>query len=172
VTEFDETALWLFVTVVVWQLFEFYNDSSEADSSLGFDDELLVTDLVARSNYNYMDVITALFSVIFSANFSGLIPYAQTATSQMVFALILSLSTMLTIWAHAIYDNKLAMLNHFLPSGSPLVITPFIILIELVSNLSRVISLAVRLFANMTSGHALLKILASFGLGALTLAGI
>jgi F-type H+-transporting ATPase subunit a len=51
-----------------------------------------------------------------------------------------------------------------LPSGSPLVIIPFIILIELVSNISRIISLSVRLFANMTSGHALLKILAGFAL--------
>jgi len=58
------------------------------------------------------------------------------------------------------------MLNHFLPNGAPLVITPFIILIELISNFSRIISLAVRLFANMTSGHALLKILAGFSLAA------
>jgi len=61
------------------------------------------------------------------------------------------------------------MFNHFLPQGSPLIITPFIIIIELISNFSRIISLAVRLFANMTSGHALLKILASFGLGAISL---
>jgi len=61
------------------------------------------------------------------------------------------------------------MFNHFLPNGSPIVITPFIIIIELISNFSRIISLSVRLFANMTSGHALLKILASFGLGALGL---
>jgi F-type H+-transporting ATPase subunit a len=57
------------------------------------------------------------------------------------------------------------MLNHFIPNGSPILITPFIIAIELISNLSRIISLSVRLFANMTSGHALLKILAGFGIG-------
>jgi F-type H+-transporting ATPase subunit a len=45
-----------------------------------------------------------------------------------------------------------------------LVIIPFIILIELVSNISRIVSLSVRLFANMTSGHALLKILSGFAL--------
>ena len=64
------------------------------------------------------------------------------------------------------------MFNHFLPNGAPLIITPFIILIELISNFSRIISLAVRLFANMTSGHALLKILASFGLIAFSIASI
>lgn len=168
-TEFDETALWLFVTVSLWQIYDFYNESSKVDSVIDFDDETLVTDLVSKANYNYNDMITTFFSIIFTANFSGLIPYSQTATSQMVFALALSMITMFTVWSHAFYDNKIAMLNHFLPSGSPLVITPFIILIELVSNISRIISLAVRLFANMTSGHALLKILASFGLGALTM---
>lgn len=167
ITEFDETALWLFVTVSLWQIYEFYDESSKVDAVIEFDDETLVTDLVSKANYNYNDTITTFFSVIFTANFSGLIPYSQTITSQMVFALSLSMIIMFTVWSHAFYDNKIAMLNHFLPSGSPLVITPFIILIELVSNISRIISLAVRLFANMTSGHALLKILASFGLGAL-----
>jgi len=61
------------------------------------------------------------------------------------------------------------MLNHFLPNGAPLMLVPFIILIEIISNLSRLISLSVRLFANMTSGHALLKILAGFGLAAILL---
>jgi F0F1-type ATP synthase membrane subunit a len=79
---------------------------------------------------------------------------------------------MLTIWFQAFYNNKISMFNHFLPNGSPLLITPFIIAIELISNLSRIVSLAVRLFANMTSGHALLKILASFGLSAITVVGV
>lgn len=168
-TEFDCNSLFLFLTVGFWQIYNFYNESSVVESVIDFDDETLVTDLVSRGNYNYNDMVTTFFSIIFTANFSGLIPYSQTATSQMVFALVLSLITMFTIWFHAFYDNKIAMLNHFLPSGSPLVITPFIIIIEIVSNISRIVSLAVRLFANMTSGHALLKILASFGLAALTM---
>jgi len=56
--------------------------------------------------------------------------------------------------------------NHFLPTGAPLILAPFIILIELISNFSRIISLPVRLFANITSGHALLKILAGAAVGA------
>jgi F-type H+-transporting ATPase subunit a len=50
----------------------------------------------------------------------------------------------------------------FIPSGTPLVILPFLFLIEIVSYISRLLSLAVRLFANMMAGHALLYILASF----------
>lgn len=169
-TELDETAVWLFIIIAGWQVYEFYDETEITEKIITFDEETLVTDIVSNENFNFSDIVTTLFSFIFAANFSGLIPYSQTLTSQMVVALSLSMITMLTIWMHAFYSNKILMLNHFLPTGSPLVITPFIILIELVSNISRIISLAVRLFANMTSGHALLKILASFGLGALSLA--
>jgi len=62
------------------------------------------------------------------------------------------------------------MANHFLPTGAPLILAPFIILIELISNFSRIISLPVRLFANITSGHALLKILAGATVGAFVIA--
>jgi F-type H+-transporting ATPase subunit a len=49
-----------------------------------------------------------------------------------------------------------------MPKGVPIVIVPFLIPIELISYTSRVISLSVRLFANMMSGHTLLKILVGF----------
>lgn len=50
----------------------------------------------------------------------------------------------------------------FLPAGAPLAIAPFLIFIEAVSYVARVLSLSIRLFANMLSGHALLKILIGF----------
>lgn len=50
----------------------------------------------------------------------------------------------------------------FLPEGIPVPIIPGLILIEYVSYISRIFSLALRLFANMMSGHILLKILISF----------
>jgi F-type H+-transporting ATPase subunit a len=128
-------------------------------------------DLITVKNFNYISVLTSLFFIIFTSNFSGLLPYTQTVTSQLLFTLVLSFLTMFLIWLHTVVHNKILMLNHFLPNGAPLLLIPFIIIIELISNISRVVSLAVRLFANMTSGHALLKILAGFGLGALSLVG-
>jgi F-type H+-transporting ATPase subunit a len=53
-------------------------------------------------------------------------------------------------------------MNLFLPSGTPLLIVPMLVVIEIISNFSRVLSLSIRLFANMMSGHALLKILICF----------
>lgn len=172
ITEFDDTLFFITAVLALWQTFEYYNETTKVDNVIDFDDETVIMDIVSKKNYNYNDLITAFFAIIFTCNFSGLIPYSQTVTAQMIFTLVLSLITMLTVWFHAFYDNKIQMLNHFLPNGSPLVITPFIISIELISNVSRIISLAVRLFANMTSGHALLKILASFGLVALTIVSV
>lgn len=156
----------LLVLPLVWQIYEYYASDLHYAPVVYFDDEAIVIDLVTNENYNYSDLISLLFAIIFTANVSGLVPYTQTVTSQIIFTLILSSLVMYTVWFQAFYFNKILMLNHFLPNGAPLVITPFIILIELISNLSRVVSLSVRLFANMTSGHALLKILASFSLGA------
>jgi ATP synthase subunit 6 len=168
-SESHETLVWLTLILGSWQIFEFYAEEASSFNALDFDPELLITDLNSAKNFNYIEIVTLFFSIIFICNFSGLLPYAQTITSQMLFTLLLSGTTMLIVWGHAFMNNKMMMFNHFLPEGSPLVIKPFIILIEIISTLSRIISLAVRLFANMTSGHALIKILASFGLGALSL---
>lgn len=62
----------------------------------------------------------------------------------------------------AILDQKLHYFNLFLPSGVPVVIRPFLIIIEIISYITRVFSLSIRLFANMMAGHTLLKILIGF----------
>jgi F-type H+-transporting ATPase subunit a len=171
-SELDELLFFMTAVLFLFQLYNFNNKTSQTGNVLSIGYENIVKNIIQKKSYNYTDLLSVFFSIIFVSNLSGLIPYSQTVTAQMVFALVLSLITMLTVWFHAVHSNKNNMLNHFLPNGAPLVITPFIIIIEIISNLSRIISLAVRLFANMTSGHALLKILASFGLGTLVLPGI
>jgi ATP synthase subunit 6 len=61
----------------------------------------------------------------------------------------------------------MSFFNVFLPGGVPFIISPFLVGVEIISYLARVVSLAVRLFANMMSGHGLLKILAKFIYGML-----
>jgi len=171
-SELDELLFFITGVLFLFQLFSFYNNTLKVGNPLVVGYESMVKNIIQKKSYNYSDLLSVFFSIIFVSNLSGLIPYSQTVTAQIIFALALSLITMLTIWFHAFFSNKNNILNHFLPNGAPLVITPFIIIIELISNASRIISLAVRLFANMTSGHALLKILASFGLGTLVLPGV
>jgi len=52
--------------------------------------------------------------------------------------------------------------NLFLPSGAPLVMAPYLIVLEAISYFARVMSLSIRLFANLLAGHALMKIIGTF----------
>jgi ATP synthase subunit 6 len=134
------------------------------DSSL----ELLVISILKNRNRNFIDITIILFSLILFLNCIALIPFVQGLTSQLIFTLILTLISLFTIWFQNFFSNKIFIFNHFLPEGSPTIILPFIIFIELIANLSRIISLSVRLFANITSGHVLSKIIAGFGLLTIT----
>lgn len=168
-SEFDLAVSNIIFFLICWQCYDYYNTQIKVDNVISFDTELIVIDLINKKNFNYIDFIGGLFVLILFSNLSGLFPYSQTITAQILFTLSISFVSMFIIWFHSLYNNKLLMLNHFLPKGSPFIIIPFIIMIELISNLSRIISLAVRLFANMTSGHAILKILANFAIISLTL---
>jgi F-type H+-transporting ATPase subunit a len=61
------------------------------------------------------------------------------------------------------YRFKLSFFSMFMPLGSPLIMSPFLVMIEIISNISRPIALGMRLAANLTAGHILLAILADFG---------
>lgn len=100
------------------------------------------------------------FLLIF--NLLGMLPYGFTITSHL--SVTFSISFILFIFFNIIgcYKHKLNYLSLFLPSGTPFIIMPFLFLIEVLSYLSRLFSLAIRLFANMMSGHTLLKILTTF----------
>ncbi len=92
----------------------------------------------------------------------GMIPYSFTVTSHIVVTLGLASMAFLGINIIGIRIHGLHLLSLFLPAGAPLALAPLLVIIELVSYSFRVISLALRLFANMMSGHCLLKILAGF----------
>ena len=91
-----------------------------------------------------------------------MIPFSFTVTSHIVVTLGLAMMSFLAINIIGIKTHGFHMLCLFLPPGAPLALAPLLIAIELVSYSFRVVSLALRLFANMMSGHCLLKILAGF----------
>jgi ATP synthase subunit 6 len=122
---------------------------------------------IVRSNTSlkrnqYFSLFFFLFCYILTANMVGLIPYSFTATSSFVITFFIALSYFIGINIISIFKNKWTTSNLFLPGGVPLAIAPFLILIEIVSYFAKVFSLSIRLFANMMSGHALLKILIGF----------
>ena len=110
----------------------------------------------------YFTIIFYLFNTLLIANLVGLLPFSFTITSSFVVTLFLSLTHFLGVNIVGGNRHKWQLNNLFLPSGAPLAIAPFLIFIEAVSYVARIFSLSIRLFANMMSGHALLKILIGF----------
>jgi F-type H+-transporting ATPase subunit a len=110
----------------------------------------------------FFPFVFSLFMFILVVNLIGLIPYAFTVTTHIVITAALSLSVFLTVLVYGFWKNGLHFFNLFVPKGIPIYILPLIVLIEVMSFLSRPISHSVRLFANMLAGHITLKVFASF----------
>jgi len=110
----------------------------------------------------YFSVLFYLFFTLLIANLVGMIPYSFTITSSFVVTFFLAMMHFVAINHLAVVKHQWQTADLFLPSGAPLLIAPFLIFIEAVSYVARVFSLSIRLFANMMSGHALLKILIGF----------
>jgi F-type H+-transporting ATPase subunit a len=119
-------------------------------------DNLVIT---KYSTYSYICIIFFFFLV---ANAIGMIPYSFTLTSSLIITFYVALMFFGGANILGLIINRLSILSLFIPKGVPIVIIPALVIIEIISYFSRVISLSVRLFANMMSGHTLLKILVGF----------
>ena len=122
----------------------------------------ILKDNVRVKKYSFIFIFYFLFLLIFISNLVGMIPYSITVTSQLIFTFYFAFSFFIGINLIGILYHKEKYFVLFLPEGVPVVIIPFLILIEYVSYFSRVASLSIRLFANMMSGHILMKILIGF----------
>lgn len=120
----------------------------------------------------YFTILFFLFIFILISNLVGLIPYSFTVTSSFIVTFFLAFSHYIGINFLGFFKHKWTFTNIFLPKGVPLIIAPLLTLIEFVSYIAKVLSLSIRLFANMMSGHALLKILIGFSWGLLTMGSI
>nr|YP_009694498.1 ATP synthase F0 subunit 6 [Eurydema liturifera]QEI26483.1 ATP synthase F0 subunit 6 [Eurydema liturifera] len=116
--------------------------------------------LLLGNNSEGMTLITiSLFMFILMNNFMGLMPYIFTSSSHLTFSLALALPLWLSLMIFGWYKNTNYMFAHLVPSGTPSMLMPFMVLIETISNIIRPGSLAVRLTANMIAGHLLMSLL-------------
>lgn len=111
----------------------------------------------------------SLFMFIMFGNILGLFPFAFSFTSQLIVTFGMATIVFIASIIIGFKNQGLRYFRHFCPEGIPIYIAPFFTVIELMSFLFRPISLGVRLFANMVSGHIMIKVMASF---ALSIAGI
>lgn len=109
----------------------------------------------------YVPLFYYLFLFILLSNFVGMLPFSYAVTSLLVLPFFLSITFFGGVFLITVRKYKLVFFAGFLPSGVPAPIAPFLIVIELVSYIMRGFSLAIRLFANILSGHILIKILIS-----------
>jgi F-type H+-transporting ATPase subunit a len=143
---------------------------SVAESAYTFIDDMLLSQ-VGPEGRRFFPFVFTLFMFVLFGNMLGLFPYAFTYTSHisLTFALAMLVFVLITAVALALHGTK--FFGYFFPEGAPLWLAPIIIPVEVVSYISRPISLSIRLFANMVAGHVMLKVFATFvvmlgGLGA------
>ncbi|MBT4880637.1 MAG: F0F1 ATP synthase subunit A [Alphaproteobacteria bacterium] len=110
----------------------------------------------------YFPFVFSLFMFLLFGNMLGMIPYSYTFTSQIIVTFGLAMMVFVLVTLIGIAKHGLRFLLFFVPKGVPVFLLPLIIPIEIISYLSRPVSLSVRLFANMMAGHTMLKVFAGF----------
>jgi F-type H+-transporting ATPase subunit a len=131
-------------------------------------------DSAGNEGMRFFPFVFSLFMFILVANLWGMFPYFFTVTSHIIITAAMALAVILLVLGYGLYKHKLHFFRLFVPSGVPKVLIPFITSIEVLSFISRPISLSIRLFANMLAGHITLKVFAGFVtvLGSLGAVGI
>ena len=119
-------------------------------------------DSAGSAGMKFFPLVFSLFIFVLVANLFGMVPYFFTITSHLIVTFALSMLVMLVVVGYGFYKHGFGFLKLFVPHGIPALLVPLVVLIELISFLSRPISLSVRLFANMLAGHITLKVFAGF----------
>ena len=131
----------------------------------------MIRDNVGTGGRKYFPFIFTLFMFVLFCNVLGMIPGSFTVTSHLAVTFALAAFIFIAVTIIGFATHGLHYLRMFFPHGAPLWTAVILVPVEIVSYLSRPISLSVRLFANMTVGHVLLKVIAGF-VPALGIAGL
>ncbi len=122
----------------------------------------MIRENVGSEGRQYFPFIFTLFMFILFCNLIGMVPYTFTVTSHIIVTFVLAMVVFLGVTVAGFVKHGAHFLKLFVPSGVPAVLLPLIVLIELISYVTRPISLSVRLFANMMAGHTMLKVFGGF----------
>jgi len=129
-------------------------------------------DQIGEEGKRYFPFVFTLFFFVLMGNLTGLLPWSFTYTAHIAVTFSLAATVVVLVTIVALKIHGLHFFSYFFPAGAPKLLAPLIIPIEIISYLSRLVSLSVRLFANMVAGHVMLDVFASFvvmlaGLGVL-----
>jgi F-type H+-transporting ATPase subunit a len=110
----------------------------------------------------YFPFIFTLFFFVLMGNLLGLVPYSFTYTSHIAVTAALAVLVITVVTAVSLIEHGWSFFGYFFPPGAPKFLAPLIIPIEVISYLSRPVSLSIRLFANMVAGHVMFAVFATF----------
>jgi len=122
----------------------------------------MISDTAGKKAKPYFPFIFSLFVFILFCNMLGMLPYSFTVTSHIIVTLTFALFIFVGVTILGFVVHGFKYLKIFVPSGVPILLLPIISVIEIISYLSRPVSLSVRLFANMMAGHTMLKVFGGF----------
>jgi F-type H+-transporting ATPase subunit a len=122
----------------------------------------MCVDTIGEEGLRFFPLVFTLFSFILLGNLLGLFPYFFAFTSHIAVTLTLALFVFIFSTGVGFYTHGLGYLKFFVPEGVPKWLLPLLVPIEVISYLSRPVSLSVRLFANMTAGHVMWEVFAGF----------
>jgi F-type H+-transporting ATPase subunit a len=165
------STLWMFVAIIVSTIGLLYGirkqdlvpskGQSLVEMIHGFVHNTFFENLPASAKA-YFPTIFTIFIFILGCNLSGMLPYSFTVTSHLAVTLTMALAVLLAVVIIGIKKQGLHFFDIFIPKGLPMWITPIVSVIEIISFFARPVSHSIRLAANMTAGHVLMKVIAGF----------
>jgi F-type H+-transporting ATPase subunit a len=119
----------------------------------------MVKEQIGTVNEIYLPFIYSTFFFILISNLIGNVPYNFAIGTSIIQSLGFSFIIFIGVTLLSLVKHKLHFFSFFVPTGTPGVLVPLLVMIEFISYVARAFSLGVRLFANLVAGHTLLKIL-------------
>ncbi|TGQ11696.1 MULTISPECIES: F0F1 ATP synthase subunit A [unclassified Mesorhizobium] len=182
---FTNSSLFMVITIVLASAFLYWSTASRAlipgrlqsvsEMAYEFVGNML-RDAAGKQGMQFFPLVFSLFMFVLVANLIGLFPYFFTVTSHLIVTFTLAILVIGTVVVYGFAKHGFGFLKLFVPHGVPGYLLPLVVAIEVISFVSRPISLSVRLFANMLAGHITLKVFSGFvvslsALGAVGIAG-
>jgi F-type H+-transporting ATPase subunit a len=125
----------------------------------------MVRDNVGTDGQKYFPIVFSLFMFVLFCNMLGMLPYSFTVTSHIIVTFALAALVFIGVTIIGFATHGFGFFKFFVPSGVPKALLPLLVVIEVISYLTRPVSLSVRLFANMMAGHTMLKVFGAFVVG-------
>jgi F-type H+-transporting ATPase subunit a len=122
----------------------------------------MAVDQIGPEGKRFFPFVFTLFFFVLMGNLLGLVPFSFTYTSHIAVTAALAVLVIVIVTAVALAEHGLHFFSYFFPSGAPVFLAPLIVPIEIISYLSRPVSLSIRLFANMVAGHVMFAVFAAF----------